>query len=114
MSEHDLKKLEQEIEQRVEERLNVKELKKIRYQLEEMNRDNANEHLQFRADIFKLLGRQGETENTLNQVKEKTFWTMLVDWLAIMVKKKETIIIPLLMGLAAFGQQIFELIKSLL
>ena len=110
MSENERKKLEYEIEQKVEERLNVKELKKIRYQLEEMNR----EHEKINYQLIRVTSLQSQDSNRITKIEEKTFWTIFVDWLAIMVKKKETIIIPLLMGLAAFGQQIFQLIKSLL
>ena len=105
---------EQEVEERVKERLNVKELKNIRYLLEEMNRENANDHNLIKFNLKKLETLQRLHDESIEELKKQNWWTMLIDWLAAMVKKKESYVFPALIAIVAWWQQIIELIKSLI
>lgn len=114
MSEHDLKQLESEIEKRVEGRLNERELKKIRYQLEEMNRVNADEHKLINFNVEKIAILQRKHDESIEKLANQNWWILLIDWLASLIKKKESYIFPAIIAIIAWWNSILELIKSLI
>ena len=86
---------EQEVEERVKERLNVKELKNIRYLLEQYNRENANDHENIRKDselmkidLAKLYGLKNDhelritrTEKDIINQQKKNLWHYVIEFI---------------------------------
>jgi len=81
MSEQDKLTYREEIRKEFEQEFNEKELKKIRKLLEDLNRENADDHKLFSVkflNVFDKIDRHGESIEVL---KKKTLWHIVIEYI---------------------------------